>query len=327
VQGIYGTLFMDDDGSGHYSYVLDNADPDTNAIVQGDSATDTFRYTIQDASGAKSSNFLTIHITGTNDAPVAVADEANANSATISGNVLTNDTDPDTGEKSSLFVSAVNGDPNNLGGVQGIYGTLFMYDDGSGNYSYVPNNPGTLAQGAIADDVFAYTIEDSHGATASSTLTVHVTGTGTTPVLTSLASSTDNLSVTGGASAGGGGTGGNGSNNAPVAVADNASAIDSGNSNADAQGNVLGNDMGNGLFVTAVGHANESPLAPGEDVYGTFGKVLFYDDGQGGWSYSLNDSPNAPKPGAGDVDVFDYTIADADGATAFSTLTIHFDIL
>jgi VCBS repeat-containing protein len=314
VQGIYGTLFMDDDGSGHYSYVLDNADPDTNAIVQGDLATDTFRYTIQDASGAKSTNFLTIHITGTNDAPVAVADEANANSATVSGNVLTNDTDPDTGETNSLFVSAVNGDPNNLGGVQGIYGTLFMDDDGSGHYSYVPNNAGALAQGAIADDVFAYTIEDSHEATALSTLTIHVTGTGTTPV------------VTDGAGAGGGAgtTGGNGGNNAPVAVADNASAIDSGNTNVDAQGNVLGNDTGDGLFVTAVGHVNENPLTPGEDVYGTFGRVAFNDSGDGNWGYFLYDSPDAPKPGAGDVDVFDYTIMDSQGAVASSTLTIDF---
>ena len=57
-------------GRRHWSYALDNADPDTNALAQGQVVTDVFTYTMSDANGATSTAALTITITGTNDAPV-----------------------------------------------------------------------------------------------------------------------------------------------------------------------------------------------------------------------------------------------------------------
>ena len=66
--GLYGALTLLADGT--WSYVLDNADPDTDALAQGQAATDSFTYTIDDASGATATTTLTITITGTNDAPV-----------------------------------------------------------------------------------------------------------------------------------------------------------------------------------------------------------------------------------------------------------------
>ena len=71
VTGTYGAVTINADGS--YSYALNNADPDTQALAQGATATDTFTYTMVDDFGATSSTTLTITITGTNDAPVAVA--------------------------------------------------------------------------------------------------------------------------------------------------------------------------------------------------------------------------------------------------------------
>ena len=50
--GIYGTLTLKADGS--YSYVLNNADADTNALAQGQTATDVFTYTVADDHGATS---------------------------------------------------------------------------------------------------------------------------------------------------------------------------------------------------------------------------------------------------------------------------------
>ena len=82
--GTYGTLTLNADGS--YSYMLDNADPDTNALAQGQTATDVFTYTMADADGATSTATLTITITGTNDGPVAVADD-NAGDAVIESGV------------------------------------------------------------------------------------------------------------------------------------------------------------------------------------------------------------------------------------------------
>ena len=119
--GLYGTLTLAADGT--WSYALDNADADTNALTQGQVVTDAFTYTITDANGATSSTTLTITITGTNDAPVAVADANGGDAVTESGvnpgdtpfagdpsatgNVLTNDTDVDSGD--TRTVTAVNG--------------------------------------------------------------------------------------------------------------------------------------------------------------------------------------------------------------------------
>ena len=136
VTGTYGSLTLNADGS--YTYTLDNADPQTQALAQGASATDVFTYTVTDANGATSSTTLTITITGTNDAPVAVADTNGADAVTeagvnpgntpfagdpsATGNVLTNDTDVDTGDTKT--VSEVNGSAANVGtAVTGTYGS------------------------------------------------------------------------------------------------------------------------------------------------------------------------------------------------------------
>ncbi len=60
--GTYGTLTLLADGS--WTYALNNADPDTDALVQGQAVTDVFTYTMADANGATSSAALTITITG-----------------------------------------------------------------------------------------------------------------------------------------------------------------------------------------------------------------------------------------------------------------------
>src|SRR5213075_1359968 len=83
VAGTYGSVTMMSDGS--YSYALDNADPDTNALAQGQVVSDVFSYTVVDANGATSSTTLTIGITGTNDAPVAVADTNGGDAVSESG--------------------------------------------------------------------------------------------------------------------------------------------------------------------------------------------------------------------------------------------------
>ena len=72
--GTYGTVTIAANGS--WTYTLNNNDPDTNALAQGQTVTDVFNYTMSDTNGATSSTTLTITITGTNDAPVAVSDAA-----------------------------------------------------------------------------------------------------------------------------------------------------------------------------------------------------------------------------------------------------------
>src|SRR5258708_3732932 len=103
-----------------------------------------------DSQGATATAQLTIHITGTNDAPTAVADsnagdpvtDAGVNPANTpfagdpaaAGNVLVNDTDPDAGE--SRTVAAVGAAASNVAvAVTGPYGTLNLASDGSYTYS------------------------------------------------------------------------------------------------------------------------------------------------------------------------------------------------
>ena len=72
IAGKYGSLSIAADGS--YTYTLNNNDADTQALKQGQVATDeVFNYTMQDAAGAPSSSTLTVSVTGTNDAPTLPA--------------------------------------------------------------------------------------------------------------------------------------------------------------------------------------------------------------------------------------------------------------
>src|SRR5205085_364787 len=132
--GTYGSLTLAANGS--WSYALDNADPDTNALAQGQSVADVFTYTIQDGTGATASSTLSITISGANDAPVAVADTnssdavseagVTAGDAAAAGNVLSLDDavpacDSRTVSTTGTFV--------------GTYGSLTLAANGSWSYA------------------------------------------------------------------------------------------------------------------------------------------------------------------------------------------------
>ena len=285
------------DPSGSYDFLGEGASTDV-----------SFQYVANDGTVDSAPATVTINLTGVNDAPVAMPD-ANPSNVELFGNLLANDTDPDTGETSTLIVTTVafNGISSDFGdAVFGTYGILVTDAQINGGWGYQLNAAGiqALADGNDVDEVFDYTIADSHGAIDSSTLTIHVTGTSAAPVVTSFTSS----------------AGGNGGNNAPVAVADDANA-----GTAGTFGNVLANDFdpdtGDSLIVTTV---NGDPDFGGSVVFGEFGFVIFDAEGNGSWSYQLN-AAGAQALAQGDSvdDVFGYTIADAGGAAASSTLTIH----
>jgi VCBS repeat-containing protein len=143
----------------------------------GDTATDTFKYTVTDTHGASSTATATVTIHGENDAPsalpdVAVVQKGAVVTADAAHGVRINDSDPDNHD--TLRVSKVNGLSTNVGhAVIGAYGTLTLNADGSYSYSANKNIPG-LTNKAGALDQFAYSVDDRHGGTASSTLTVTV---------------------------------------------------------------------------------------------------------------------------------------------------------
>ncbi|MFW9622303.1 MAG: tandem-95 repeat protein, partial [Macromonas sp.] len=91
INGTYGTLKVNADGS--YQYAANRAD----SLPQGQTAPDTFTYTVTDAAGNSSQAELVITVTGVNDAPRAIVDSVSTNEDTpITINVLANDTDIDS---------------------------------------------------------------------------------------------------------------------------------------------------------------------------------------------------------------------------------------
>ena len=169
----HGTLVVHADGS--YTYTLDNSNPAVNALNDGQTLTDQFTYSISDGHGGTTSATLTITINGTTDnrPPVAVPDTTSVTEDavpnTVSGNVLTNDTDPNG---DALVVT-------NAGAFTLTHGTLVVHADGSYTYTLDNSNPAVnaLNDGQTLTDQFTYSISDGHGGTTSATLTITINGT------------------------------------------------------------------------------------------------------------------------------------------------------
>ncbi|WP_242495742.1 beta strand repeat-containing protein [Salinicola tamaricis] len=176
-----GSLSFNSDGS--YTF---NPGADFDALAAGQSRDVTFSYTATDNNGGVSApQTVTITVTGTNDAPVAIADTGSTGeNATLTVDaaqgVLANDSDVDGG---TLTVSAVNGTDINVGqAIAGSNGGTFTLN-ADGSYSF---NPGTafdrLAAGQTDTTQISYIVSDGQGGTATSTLIVTVTGTNDVPV-------------------------------------------------------------------------------------------------------------------------------------------------
>ncbi|TAT75377.1 DUF4082 domain-containing protein (plasmid) [Rhizobium ruizarguesonis] len=132
-----------------------------------------------------------------NTTPTAVADTGDATEkggvangsggVVASGNVLTNDTDPDAGDTKTVTAVVFGATSGTLGSaLNGTYGSLVL--NASGAYSYAINESNTAVQGLrqstnTLNDVFSYTMRDSAGATATANLTVTIHGANDAPVL------------------------------------------------------------------------------------------------------------------------------------------------
>ncbi|RZM94518.1 adhesin, partial [Bradyrhizobium genosp. SA-3] len=192
VHGTYGDFTIDANGA--WSYTGNGAH---NELTAGQQVQDQFTVVSQDGTA---SGTVTVTITGTNDAPLAVNDTGAATekggtangSGGIngSGNLLTNDTDVDSG---SLTVSAIRtggtegaGTAGTLGvGLVGEHGTLTL--NANGSYTYVVNENDATVQalnvGQTTTDTFNYTVTDG-SLTDTAVLTVTISGANDAPVNT-----------------------------------------------------------------------------------------------------------------------------------------------
>ena len=159
--------------NGDYTY---NPNGKFTSLAQGQSTTDTFTYTVSDGHGGTSTATVTITINGLNDAPLAVDDTNTTDKNTpVTGSVLTNDTDPDTGD--TLTVSEMNGNAANVGTPVTLASGALLTLNTNGDYSYDPNGAfASLNLGQSATDSFTYTISDGHGGTSTATVTITING-------------------------------------------------------------------------------------------------------------------------------------------------------
>ncbi len=313
VDGQYGRLTVDADGS--YRYVVDGDNAAVQALAAGATLSETFTYRLIDTAGNADLAELVVTVTGANDPPSPVADQAIAVEAggtanatpgdDPSGNVLTNDDDVD-GQTLSVDQVRFNTTTVNAGQpLAGRYGTLTLNADGSFSYVVDNSNPAVEALRTANDtltEVFVYRSVDPLGATTTARLTVTIEGRDDAPVA---------------------------ADNVALAVADS----DQG-TGRDPSGNVLDNDSdidaGDQLAVSgarpgteAAGGALSTPSAGTITLTGQYGTLTLATDGS--YSYAV-DQTNAEILGLGPLefrrDVFTYEARDLAGLVDLAELTV-----
>lgn len=167
---VQGTVALASGGAG-IIYTVGNAFAN---LQPGETATDTFSYTIQDSAGVQSTATVMVTITGDNTAPVAVVDEASAaeNGGLVTIDVLANDLDPDVGQGRTVISIASSG----------LQGRASIVPGGTGISYSVGNAFQQLRAGQTATEQFTYTMADALGAQSTATVTVTITGVNDAPI-------------------------------------------------------------------------------------------------------------------------------------------------
>jgi len=165
------TITVNSGGTVTYNPVSSDA---LNALAEGESATDTFQYTVTDGQGGTASATVTVTVAGRNDEPTANTDAAWTDStATTDIDVLANDTDPDTSD--TLAIASFDATSE-----QGASVTTNV----DGTLHYDPTVSSTLAAlESTVTDSFTYTLTDGHsGVAVTGTVTVTLNGSTTSGV-------------------------------------------------------------------------------------------------------------------------------------------------
>ena len=310
VTGTYGAITIA--AGGAYSYAVDNTNSAVQALrTSSDTLTDVFTYTMVDANGLASTTQITVTIQGANDAPVAFNDAGTAVEAggtangtagsNATGNVLTNDTDVDTGDTKTVHGVAAGVQASATGSVassvMGNYGSVNIAANGSYTYTVDESNATVQAlrtSGQSITDVFTYSVIDAGGLTHVAQLTITIQG----------------------------------ANDAPTPIADNVAAVEAGGlNNATTGSNPTGNLLTNDTDVDSGDSRTVSGVAAGvqasasgsvaANVTGTYGSIVVAADGS--YTYTVDNNNAAVQAlrtsGQTLTDVFTYTITDAAGLT------------
>ncbi|KPH00001.1 retention module-containing protein [Pseudomonas sp. RIT-PI-r] len=310
--GTYGTLVLNANGT--YTYTLNTNDTDFKNLHGGGNGTETFAYTITDSDGDTSTANLVLQIHNNDDPVIINGLDVNGGELTVYEKNLSDGTAPDTPaltQSGTFTVTALDGlQTLTVGGINVVSGgvaagfpqsvvtplgstlTITGYNPATGvvSYSYtlVDNETHPNANGANSiTENFNVVATDTDGSTANGQINVNIV---------------DDL---------------------PSAHPDAASVAEGGT----VSGNVLNNDIGGadgpavtGAVVGVRAGSDTSTSAIGglnSNINGTYGYLTL--DANGNAVYHSN--PNVVN-GPGAVDVFTYTVRDADGDESTTTITI-----
>ncbi len=147
---------------------------------------DTLWITVQATDQAGNSATADFEIAVNNVAPTAANDSgATTENATTSGDVLTNDTDPNgpNGSGTGLTVSQVNGEPADVGTEITLPSGALLTLNADGSYTYDPNGSfDELPAGVPGSDSFTYTASDGTADSNEAAVTITITGENDPPV-------------------------------------------------------------------------------------------------------------------------------------------------
>ena len=186
-KGHFGTLTIDPQ-TGEYTYTLDNAHKDVQALGEGRPATDTFYITVFDKHGGKDTQEVTVTITGTNDDPTmtlldSVLKVQEDGIVIATGRATGSDVDLNAdGSKDTLSYHFTAEDSAEVA----KYGTFEI--DANGKYTFTLNNDlpdvQALHENQVKDFHFTIYAKDEHGGSSSMAehnVTVHIVGSNDAP--------------------------------------------------------------------------------------------------------------------------------------------------
>ncbi|KAA5924279.1 retention module-containing protein [Achromobacter xylosoxidans] len=174
-KGQYGSFTVD--GSGKWTYTLDNGSDKVQALKEGETVTDTITVTVDDGHGGKATETITVTITGTNDTAVITPSKPGDDAGNVEedGNLTTGGkldvTDKDAGEATFNPQTDAKGD----------HGKFSI--DANGNWKYELDNDDPKVQALAVGEklVETFTVTTADG--TKSTITVTIDGTNDDPKL------------------------------------------------------------------------------------------------------------------------------------------------
>jgi len=151
------------------------------SLSHGESASDTFEYTVSDGKGGTEVATVTIIIHGDNSEPAAADDsESTTEDAAVSyDSILENDSDP---EDDVLTVKTVEGQEDKVGTAVTLPSGATVTVTSDGAYTFDPSGQyESLGDGDEATDSFVYTISDGNGGVDEATVTIVISGRNDAP--------------------------------------------------------------------------------------------------------------------------------------------------